>query len=107
MMILREQMTDSCLQGLMRPELLGSDFTHLEFIRRPVRRDLGKRLLYRDAYMSGWSYKTVTMEDLKFPLVYGEGKRVSICLVLARRCDNDLNGTEPCLGYDWSHQRIW
>lgn len=65
-------------QGLMRPELLGSDFTHLEFIRRPVRKDLGKKLLYRDAYMSGWSYKTVTMDDLKFPLVYGEGKRVSI-----------------------------
>lgn len=61
--------------GLLRPELLGSDFTHLEFVRRPMRKDLGKKLLCRDAYMSGWSYKTVTPSDLKFPLVYGEGKR--------------------------------
>lgn len=61
--------------GLLRPELLGSDFTQIEFIRRPMRKDLGKKLLYRDAYMSGWSYKTVTPSDLKFPLVYGEGKR--------------------------------
>ena len=64
--------------GLLKPELLGSDFTHLEFVRRPARRDLGKKLLCRDAYMTGWTYKTVTVEDLRFPLVYGEGKRVSI-----------------------------
>ena len=25
--------------------------------------------------MTGWAYKTVTPEDLKFPVVYGEGKR--------------------------------
>ena len=61
--------------GLLKPELLGNDFTHLEFIRRPTRRDLGKKLLYRDAFMTGWAYKTVTVEDLKFPLVYGDGKR--------------------------------
>ncbi|XP_054163019.1 protein phosphatase 1H-like [Oppia nitens] len=61
--------------GLLKPELLGNDFTHLEFVRRPARRDLGKKLLYRDAFMSGWSYKTITIEDLKFPLIYGEGKR--------------------------------
>ncbi|CAG2163385.1 unnamed protein product [Oppiella nova] len=61
--------------GLLKPELLGNDFTHLEFVRRPARRDLGKKLLYRDAFMTGWSYKTITIEDLKFPLIYGEGKR--------------------------------
>ncbi|CAG2100179.1 unnamed protein product [Medioppia subpectinata] len=61
--------------GLLKPELLGNDFTHLEFVRRPARRDLGKKLLYRDAFMTGWSYKTVTIDDLKFPLIYGEGKR--------------------------------
>jgi len=61
--------------GLLRPELLGSDFTHLEFVRRPARKDLGKKLLCRDAYMTGWYYKTVTIDDLRFPLVYGEGKR--------------------------------
>jgi hypothetical protein len=26
--------------------------------------------------MTGWAYKTVTSEDLKIPVVYGEGKRV-------------------------------
>ncbi|CAN7988734.1 unnamed protein product [Ixodes hexagonus] len=61
--------------GMQCPELLGNDFTHLEFVRRPVRADLGKRLLCRDAYMTGWAYKTITTEDLKFPLIYGEGKR--------------------------------
>lgn len=61
--------------GMQCPELLGSEFTHLEFVRRPVRSDLGKRLLCRDAFMTGWAYRTVTPEDLRFPLIYGEGKR--------------------------------
>ncbi|XP_076363592.1 protein phosphatase 1H [Tachypleus tridentatus] len=61
--------------AMLQPELLGRDFTHLEFIRRPIRKDLGKKMLYRDAYMTGWTYKTVVVEDLKFPLVYGDGKR--------------------------------
>ncbi|KAG1686078.1 Protein phosphatase 1H [Nymphon striatum] len=58
-----------------QPYLLGDDFTQVEFVRRPLRKDIGKKLLYRDAMMSGWAYKTITPEDLKFPLVYGEGKR--------------------------------
>ncbi|KAF8768091.1 Protein phosphatase 1H like protein [Argiope bruennichi] len=61
--------------GHLRPELLGGEFTHLEFVRRPARKDLGEKILYRDAFMSGWSYKSISMEDLKFPLIYGEGKR--------------------------------
>lgn len=61
--------------GMQCPELLGSEFTHLEFVRRPVRADLGKRLLCRDAFMTGWAYRTVTTDDLRFPLIYGEGKR--------------------------------
>ncbi|CAG2060332.1 unnamed protein product, partial [Timema podura] len=59
----------------LRPSLLGADFTHLDFNRRPVQRDLGKRILYRDAYMTGWAYKTVSAQDLKIPVVNGEGKR--------------------------------
>nr|CAD7197143.1 unnamed protein product [Timema douglasi] len=59
----------------LRPSLLGGDFTHLDFNRRPVQRDLGKRILYRDAYMTGWAYKTVSAQDLKIPVVNGEGKR--------------------------------
>lgn len=68
-----------CWQGAMHPELLGGEFTHLDFIRRPVRRDVGKRVMYRDHYMTGWAYKTLTQDDLKYPLVCGEGKRVSCC----------------------------
>jgi serine/threonine protein phosphatase PrpC len=65
--------------GHQRPELLGNDFTHLEFIKRPTRKDLGKRMLYRDAYMTGWSMKEISYDDLKFPLVWGEGKRSRLC----------------------------
>jgi serine/threonine protein phosphatase PrpC len=65
--------------GQQRPELLGNDFTHLEFIRRPTRKDLGKRMLYRDAYMTGWSMKEISYDDLKYPLVWGEGKRSRLC----------------------------
>ncbi|RWS07929.1 Protein phosphatase 1H-like protein [Dinothrombium tinctorium] len=68
--------------GLLRPEFLGNEFTHLEFIRRPTRRDLGKRLLFRDAFMTGWAYKTITIEDLKVPLVYGEGKRSRVLVTI-------------------------
>lgn len=55
--------------------LLGNEYTHLDYCRRPMRHDLGKKMLYRDAHMTGWTYKEITVEDLKFPLVYGEGKR--------------------------------
>lgn len=63
--------------GLLKPELLGNEFTALEFIRRPTRKDLGKKILCRDGFMSGWTYKVVTNDDLKYPLVFGEGKRVN------------------------------
>lgn len=66
----------------MHPELLGGEYTHLDFFQRPLRRDLGRRILYRDHYMSGWTYKTITPDDLKYPLVCGEGKRVSFFLFL-------------------------
>jgi serine/threonine protein phosphatase PrpC len=66
--------------GLLKPELLGHEFTHLEYIKRPTRRDIGRKMLYRDAYMTGWCYKTITTDDMRFPLVYGEGKRVSFIL---------------------------
>ena len=39
------------------------------------RKDVGKRMLYRDAHMTGWAYKEIQPDDLKFPVVYGEGKR--------------------------------
>ncbi|XP_035258232.1 protein phosphatase 1H [Anguilla anguilla] len=64
--------------GYMQPHLLGNEFTHLEFPRRVQRKEVGKRMLYRDFTMSGWAYKTIEDEDLKFPLIYGEGKKARV-----------------------------
>lgn len=64
--------------GFMQPHLLGRDFTHLEFPRRVQRKEVGKKMLYRDYTMMGWAYKTVEDEDLRFPLVYGEGKKARV-----------------------------
>ncbi|XP_003739738.1 protein phosphatase 1H [Galendromus occidentalis] len=58
-----------------RPELLGTDFTYLEFLKRPTRTDLGRKMLYKDVHMTGWALKTITPDDLRLPLVCGEGKR--------------------------------
>lgn len=64
------------LLGFLKPELLGSEFTHLEFPRRVQPKELGQRMLYRDQNMTGWAYKKIELEDLRFPLVCGEGKKV-------------------------------
>lgn len=61
-----------------RPELLGDEFTSLEYQKRVQRKDLGKMLLFRDSNMSGWALKRITEEDLKFPLIFGEGKRARV-----------------------------
>ncbi|KAJ3596928.1 hypothetical protein NHX12_003328, partial [Muraenolepis orangiensis] len=62
----------------MHPHLLGNEFTHLEFARRVQKKEVGKRMLYRDFTMSGWAYKNIEEEDLKFPLIYGEGKKARV-----------------------------
>ncbi|XP_061577106.1 protein phosphatase 1H [Cololabis saira] len=62
----------------MQPHLLGNEFTHLEFPRRVQRKEVGKKMLYRDFTMSGWAYKTIDDDDLKFPLIYGEGKKARV-----------------------------
>ncbi|CAL8247392.1 unnamed protein product [Merluccius merluccius] len=64
--------------GFMQPHLLGRDFTHLEFPRRVQRKEVGKKMLYRDFTMMGWAYKTIEDEDLRFPLIYGEGKKARV-----------------------------
>ncbi|XP_027750965.1 protein phosphatase 1J isoform X1 [Empidonax traillii] len=61
--------------ALLKPELLGKEFTHLEFPRRIQPKELGKKMLYRDQNMNGWAYKKIEEDDLKFPLIYGEGKK--------------------------------
>jgi protein phosphatase 1H len=73
----------------LQPELLGNEYTRFDFYQRPTQKDIGKRMLYRDWYMTGWGYKTITPNDLKLPVVNGEGKRVSIYFIIlnyARLC---------------------
>ncbi|XP_066580356.1 protein phosphatase 1H [Amia ocellicauda] len=64
--------------AFMQPHLLGNEFTHLEFPRRVQRKEVGKRMLYRDYSMDGWAYKIIEDDDLKFPLIYGEGKKARV-----------------------------
>ncbi|XP_048781719.1 protein phosphatase 1J isoform X2 [Lagopus muta] len=64
--------------AFLRPELLGKEFTHLEFPRRIQPKELGKKMLYRDQSMNGWAYKKIEEDDLKFPLIYGEGKKARV-----------------------------
>uniref|UniRef100_A0A8B9H3Q9 Protein phosphatase, Mg2+/Mn2+ dependent 1H n=1 Tax=Astyanax mexicanus TaxID=7994 RepID=A0A8B9H3Q9_ASTMX len=64
--------------GFLKPELLGNEFTHIEFPRRIQHKELGKKMLFRDHTMTGWAYKTIVEDDLKFPLIYGEGKKVKV-----------------------------
>uniref|UniRef100_A0A8C2F119 Protein phosphatase, Mg2+/Mn2+ dependent, 1J n=1 Tax=Cyprinus carpio TaxID=7962 RepID=A0A8C2F119_CYPCA len=64
--------------GFLKPELLGNEFTHIEFPRRIQHSELGKKMLFRDHTMTGWAYKTIVEDDLKFPLIYGEGKKARV-----------------------------
>ncbi|EFN76404.1 protein phosphatase 1H [Harpegnathos saltator] len=62
--------------GFLRSnELLKGHFTPLEFRKRPLQKELGSMVLYREPYMTGWAYKTLTYPDLKLPLISGHGKR--------------------------------
>ncbi|XP_014662605.1 PREDICTED: protein phosphatase 1H-like [Priapulus caudatus] len=62
----------------LRPHLLGNDFTHLEFQHRIMKSDVGKAVLYRGHDMKGWTYKKVTEEDTKIPLISDKGKRAKV-----------------------------
>lgn len=65
--------------GFLRShELLKGYFTPLEFKKRPLQKELGTMVLYREPYMTGWAYKTLSHLDLKLPLISGHGKRVSL-----------------------------
>ncbi|XP_010022726.1 PREDICTED: protein phosphatase 1J, partial [Nestor notabilis] len=58
--------------------LLGQELPHLEFPRRIQPKELGRKMLYRDQDMNGWAYKKIEEDDLKFPLIYGEGKKARV-----------------------------
>lgn len=59
----------------INPKFMGAEYIPMEFAKKPMVRDLGQRILYREGAMKGWAYKTVTRDDLKMPIVTGEGKR--------------------------------
>uniref|UniRef100_A0A2M4AQB9 Putative serine/threonine phosphatase n=1 Tax=Anopheles triannulatus TaxID=58253 RepID=A0A2M4AQB9_9DIPT len=61
--------------GKHNSALLGDEYIAKEYAKKPTSRDLGTRILYRQGAMRGWSYKTLTVDDLKIPLVTGSGKR--------------------------------
>lgn len=58
-----------------RPHLMEKCYTAMEYAKRPHERDLGQRILCRQGTNKGWTYKTLTRDDLKMPVVTGEGKR--------------------------------
>ncbi|XP_066247351.1 protein phosphatase 1H [Euwallacea similis] len=58
-----------------QPALLGKEFTCKEYLSQPRPGDLGKTVMFRDAYMKGWAYKTLQPEDLKVSVITGHGKR--------------------------------
>lgn len=62
--------------GFLRStELLKGHFTPLEFRKRPLQKELGSMVLYREPFMTGWAYKVLSLSDLKLPLISGHGKR--------------------------------
>ncbi|XP_018566526.1 protein phosphatase 1H [Anoplophora glabripennis] len=58
-----------------QPALLGKEFTSREYIKQPKSGDLGKTVMFRDAHMKGWAYKTLQPDDLKVSVITGQGKR--------------------------------
>lgn len=61
--------------GKLNPNLMGGEYVAMEYAKKPMTKDLGTRILYRQGTMKGWTYKTLTRADLKMPIVTGEGKR--------------------------------
>lgn len=61
--------------GKVHPDLMGGEYIAMEYAKKPMTKDLGTRILYKKGNMKGWTYKTLTKEDLKMPIVTGEGKR--------------------------------
>ena len=61
--------------GKVHPGLMGGEYIAMEYAKKPMTKELGTRILYKQGNMKGWSYKTLTKDDLKSPIVTGEGKR--------------------------------
>lgn len=42
------------MQAYRNPEIIGSAFSRLEYARHLTKKDLRKKVLYRDWFMQGW-----------------------------------------------------
>jgi len=63
----------------LQPQLLGKYFGRIEYQRRLRKKDVGQRVLFRDRYMSGWAYRSVTEDDVnRVPMIIGHGKRARL-----------------------------
>ncbi|XP_072437991.1 protein phosphatase 1M-like [Chiloscyllium punctatum] len=69
--------------AFLKPELLGEEFSRYEVPRRVKRSDIGAKILYRDYFMSGWGYKTAEEDDLKYPVVHGDGRQTRVMGMIA------------------------
>lgn len=49
---------------------VGDEYTWLEYARKPSRRDIGSRMLYRDAHMTGWAYKAGTQMNRTYSRIF-------------------------------------
>ncbi|XP_026846723.1 protein phosphatase 1H [Drosophila persimilis] len=59
----------------LKPHLMANHYVAMEYAKRPHIKDMGQRILCRQGTMKGWTYKTLTRDDLRMPVVNGEGKR--------------------------------
>ncbi|GAB1597884.1 protein phosphatase 1H isoform X1 [Argonauta hians] len=64
--------------AIENPNLLQKEFTPSQFSRNIWKKDLGKEVLCRTGYMKGWSPKVITCDDLKPPLICGDGKQACL-----------------------------
>ncbi|XP_071082129.1 protein phosphatase 1H-like [Haliotis cracherodii] len=71
------------------PSLLHNEFSNRAFSRRVWKEDLGKKVLCREPLSQGWVYREVTSDDIRSPLIRGEGKKSRLM---------DTIGVSRCLG---------
>lgn len=90
-----------------RPDLLGGEYTWREYQKQPCVSDLGKPILYKDAFMTGWASKILTLEDLKMPIISGEGKRVNNILISVFNFVFTIFVPESSYEYYRRHARFW
>ncbi|XP_014790509.1 protein phosphatase 1H isoform X1 [Octopus bimaculoides] len=64
--------------ALDNPSLLQKEFSPSQFSRNIWKKDLGKQVLRRTGYMKGWSPKVITCDDIKPPLICGDGKQACL-----------------------------